>query len=228
MRATLISRSVVALACTWCLLGVMPALGAPITFSYTGVVTDMNDPTGGSTGVHVGDAFQFTFTFDSDTTTTDFHPDVVDYAALLSASTTFTRSSVEVFTSGAALSSAYLIEIVNDHVVGSVPAVDGFAIRADSEVWVGTDGLVVTSMYVSLITEDVSRFSSADLSVLGTSAPEPGLFEKYQSFIFFQNSYPSGEILQINGIVTGVAEPSTMLLLGLGLVGLAGVIKKMG
>lgn len=86
-------------------------------------------------------------------------------------------------------------------------------------------------MYVGLNSSSLALFSSTALSELGALAPEVALFDLYRGFMFQQNIYSPSIIgyVEIHGVVTGVAEPwavpepSTVFLLGSGLLGAVGL-----
>ncbi len=219
------------MACLWCVSEPVPASAVPITYSYTGTVNNILD-SDSVTGVQIGDAFQFTFTFDN-ALNTDSNPrsDVADYGALLSASTKFTRSSADVYTAAPALSAPYTLEVANDHPISTVRTVDAFAVSTQSFIEIGSGEFVYTIMYISMETQNLSLFSSTDLSMLGPLTPAPGLFEYGHSFDFIQDFLPSSEYVEIDGVVTGVGqaavpEPTTMFLLAAGLIGLTGYGRK--
>lgn len=232
MKSNLSLKSVSFLTCFWYLILAGPASAAFITYSYTGLVDSVDDPYD-MIGVQLGDKFQFTFTFDN-TLTDDSNPlpDVADYEALVNSSTTFYRSSDDSLIFTFSFSIPWTLEILNDRSIGGAP-IDGFVVStADTEI-ISSIEIIETAMHLEMLTEELSRFSSTDLSMLTPSTLDPGLFEQ-RHFINF-NQYrpllPSPMYVGIRGEVTGVGtvpvpEPSTGLLLGPCLMILSGIRRK--
>ena len=191
--------------------GAAPASASPITFSFQGTLTAVNSALSGT--FSVGETIAGSYTFES--TTPDIAPGDPNFGGYLGASTNLSFT-VDGY-SGSFSSSGFNATTV----ALSFAGVDLYQVNIP---FTGPLAGTASPDLFALEIQDTDQNAFAT-DALPLSPPNLALFEVRKITVFFRSA-EGGESLAFVASLNQIPEPSTLMLLGLGLAGVGGLRRR--